>query len=128
MISGAIITERGGTRFPRIVKHQKNDKKYEYLVISCSIRKNGKSTTQDLVNLGNIKNFKRCDVVNLVDGLIRIFQLDEYLLGKDIEVLESLTYGPVMVWQKLWQKRNLSTLIAQLMKQRHTGVSMEVEK
>ncbi|MCP4990983.1 MAG: hypothetical protein GY928_34535 [Colwellia sp.] len=114
--------------FPRIVKHQKNDKKYEYLVISSSVRRNGKSTTQDLVNLGNVNKFKRCDIVNLVDGLIRIFQLDEYFLGKDIEVLESLTYGPVIVWQKLWQKMNLSTLITQFMKQRHTNVSIEVEK
>jgi len=114
--------------FPRIVKHQKNHKKYEYLVISRSVRRNGKSTTQDLVNLGNVKKFKRCDIINLIDGLIRIFQLDEYYLGKDLEILESLTYGPVLVWQKLWQKMNLSTLITQLLKHKHTEVSMAVEK
>lgn len=114
--------------FPRVVKHQKNGKKYEYLVISRSIRRNGKSTTQDIVNLGNVNNFKRCDIVNLIDGFIRIFQLDEYFLGKDIEVLESLTYGPVIIWQKLWQKMNLSRLIGRLMKQQHAGVSIEVEK
>ena len=94
--------------FPRIVKHQKNDKKYEYLVISRSVRKNGKSTTQDIINLGNVKNFKRCDIDNLVDEFIRIFQLDNYFLGKDTEVLESLTYGPIIVWQKM----NLSKLIS----------------
>jgi len=33
-----------------------------------------------------------------------------------------------MVWQKLWQKMNLSRLIGQIMKQRRTAVSIEVEK
>lgn len=114
--------------FPRIVSHKRNSKKYEYLVISRSVRINGKSTTQDIINLGNVKNFKRCDIVNLIDGLIRIFQLDEYVLGKDIEILESLTYGPIMVWQKLWQKMKLSTLITQFRKQQHSGVEIKVEK
>lgn len=112
--------------FPRIVKHQKNDKKYEYLVISRSVRKNGKSTTEDIINLGNIKNFKHCDIDNLVDGFIRIFQLDNYFLGKDTEVLESLTYGPIIVWQKLWQKMNLSKLISKHIK--HSKVEIPVEK
>lgn len=114
--------------FPRIVKHQKNGKTYEYLVISSSVRRNGKSTTQDLIKLGNVKNFKRCDIVNLLDGFIRIFQLDEYVLGKDIEILESLTYGPVLVWQKLWQTMKLSTLITKFMKQQHSNISIPVEK
>jgi transposase len=114
--------------FPRVVKHQKNGKKYEYLVISRSVRKNGKSTTEDIFNLGNINNFKNHDILNLIEGLMRIFQLDKYCLTEDIEVLESLTYGPIMIWQKLWQKMNLSRLIGLLMKQRHAGVSLEVEK
>ena len=90
--------------FPRIVKHQKNEKKYEYLVISRSVRRNGKSTTEDIINLGNINKFKRHDILNLIDGLMRIFQLDNYCLKDDIEVLESLAYGSIIVWQKLWQK------------------------
>jgi len=114
--------------FPRIVKHQKNGKKYEYLVISRSVRKNGKSTTEDIFNLGNINNFKNHDILNLIEGLMRIFQLNKYCLTEDIEILESLTYGPIMVWQKLWQKMNLSRLIGQIMKQRRTAVSIEVEK
>lgn len=114
--------------FPRIVKYQKNNKKYEYLVISRSVRRNGKSTTEDIFNLGKIKNFKRCDVINLVDGLIRILKNDEYVLGKDIEVMESLTYGSIIVWQKLWQKMNLPMIINQLMKQQHADVSISVKK
>jgi len=72
--------------FPRIVKYQKNNKKYEYLVISRSIRKNGKSTTENIVNLGNINKFKRHDILNLVNGLIQIFQLDEYCLEERSDI------------------------------------------
>ena len=79
--------------FPRIVKHQKNDKKYEYLVISRSVRRNGKFTLDFIINLGNINKFKRHDILNLIDGLMQIFQLDEYCLGKDIEVLKSRLTG-----------------------------------
>jgi transposase len=114
--------------FPRVVKHQKNNNTYEYLVISQSIRKNGKSTTDNIANLGNIKQFKRHDIVNVIDGLIRIFELDEYVLGKDIEILESLTYGPVLMWQKLWQRMNLSRLITDQLARHHRDVSIAVEK
>ncbi len=114
--------------FPRIVKHQKNNKTYQYLTISRSVRKKGKSTTDNIANLGNIDKLKRHDIVSLIDGLIRIFQLDEYALSDDIEILESLTYGPIMIWQKLWQKMCLSSQITRLLKRRHRDVSMAVEK
>ncbi len=114
--------------FPRIVKHQRNGKKYEYLTISRSVRKNGKSTTEDIAALGNIEKLKRHDIVNIIDGLVRIFQLDEYALSKDIEILESLTYGLVLVWRQLWQKMELSQLITSLLKRSHRDVSMAVAK
>ena len=112
--------------FPRIVKHQKKDKTYEYLTISRSVRKNGKSTTDNIATLGNIEKLKRHDIVNLIDGLVRIFQLDEYVLGKDIEILESLTCGPILVWRQLWQKLKLSRLIADKLKRHHPDASIAV--
>ncbi len=114
--------------FPRIVKHQKKDKTYEYLTISRSVRKNGKSTTDNIATLGNIEKLKRHDIVNLIDGLVRIFQLDDYALSKDIEILESLTCGPILVWRQLWQKMELSQLIADKLKRHHPDVTIAVAK
>ncbi len=114
--------------FPRIVKHLKKNKKYEYLAISRSLRKNGKSTTENIANLGNIEKFKRHDIVNLIDGLVRIFKLDEYVLNKDIEILESLTYGSILVWRTLWQKMKLSGLITDHLKRHHRDLSIDVAK
>ena len=46
--------------FARILKSKKKYGIYEYLVISESVRSvNGKSTTRNIANLGNINNFDR---------------------------------------------------------------------
>lgn len=114
--------------FPRILKQNKTGKVYEYLVISQSVRRNGRSTTDNIANLGNLKNLKRYDIENLIDGLIKIFQLDKYVLGDEVEILESLVYGPIMVWQKLWRKMKISELILKHLKRKHPEVSIAVEK
>ena len=75
--------------FPRIVKSQKNSKTYEYLVISESIRKKGKgSTTKNIANLGNINKFTNKNIDSLIDGFIKIFNVEKYALSKDIEIIE----------------------------------------
>ncbi len=72
--------------FPRIIKHQRYGKKYEYLVISRSVYKNGKSTTEDIIKFGNIEKIKHNDIINLINGLIRIFQLDGYFTKNRDEI------------------------------------------
>ena len=67
--------------FPRISKSTKNGRTYEYLVISESVHIKGKgSTTRNTANLGNIKRFSCQDISNLIDGLIKIFKLENYCL------------------------------------------------
>ena len=64
--------------FPRIKTYQRKGKTYEYLVISESVHQPGKgSTTKDIAILGNTQRFKNGDIGNLIDGLIKIFQLEK---------------------------------------------------
>jgi hypothetical protein len=70
------------------------------LVISESIRKNDKSTTRNIANLGNIERFSRQDIENLIDGLIKTFSLDQYVLRDDVEILGSLEHGSIIFWRK----------------------------
>lgn len=114
--------------FPRIVRDKKRDTVYEYLVISQSVWKNGKSTTENIANLGNLKNLKRHDIENLIDGLIKIFQLDKYVLNEGVEILESLIYGPILIWQTLWQRLKLTDLINARLHRQHPEVTIEVAK
>jgi hypothetical protein len=89
--------------FPRIQETTKKGITYEYLVISESIRTKGKgSTTKNLANLGNIKSFNTNYIQSLIDGFIKIFQLEQYDSTEDIEIIESLKFGSIIFWQKIW--------------------------
>jgi len=115
--------------FPRITKSTKNGTAYEYLVISESIRKKGKgSTTRNIANLGNIKNFSNQDVSNLIDGFIKIFKLENFCLSDNVEILESLEHGSIIFWQKIWQELELSKAIKKLVKIKNKRVRLAVEK
>ncbi len=115
--------------FPRITKSTKNGKSYEYLVLSESIRKKGKgSTTQNIANLGNIKNFSNQDISNLIDGFIKIFKLEDFCLSDDVEILESLEHGSVIFWQKIWQELNISKAIKKLVRINNRRLQLAVEQ
>jgi transposase len=117
------------TMFPRISKSTKNGRSYEYLVISESIHVKGKgSTTRNVANLGNIKRFSNQDITNLIDGFIRIFQMENYCLSEDVEMLESLEHGSIILWQKLWDELGLSKMIKSLVRIKDKKVKLEVEK
>ena len=107
--------------FPRIVKSKKKSGTYEYLVISESIRKNGKVTTKNVAVLGNLKRFDKEVVENLIDGLIKLFKVDQFALSQDVEILESLEHGNIIFWQHLWRKLQLSELINQELKCKDPG-------
>ena len=118
--------------FPRIAISQKKNNTYKYLVISESIRKNGKSTTKNIANLGNLTRFAQQDIENLIDGLIKIFTLDKYVLCDDVEIIEALEHGTIMFWRKLWQELGLSTILRHHLKmkmEKHTKpVQIAVDK
>jgi len=115
--------------FPRITKSTKNGRTYEYLVISESVHVKGKgSTTRNIANLGNISRFNCQDIANLIDGFIKIFKLENYCLSEDVEILESLEHGSIILWQKLWEELELSKIIKNQVKKRDKRIELEVDK
>ena len=98
--------------FPRIKKCKRTSRIYEYLVLSESFRTtNGRSTTKDIANLGNISAYDKHTVENVIDGLIRLFEIEKYGLSDQIEILESLEYGSIILWRALWKRMRLSKVI-----------------
>ncbi|MCP4407595.1 MAG: hypothetical protein GY807_07515 [Gammaproteobacteria bacterium] len=79
--------------FAHVIRIRNKHKNYQYLVISESVRVNGKSTTRNIANLGNLENISAQNVTQLIDGLIRLFELESYALSENIEILKSLEYG-----------------------------------
>ena len=115
--------------FPRIMTVRRPNKDYRYLVISESVRIEGKgSTTRNIANLGNIEKFQAEDIASLIDGFIRLFELDQYALNEDIEILESLEHGSILLWQKLWEKLGLSDIIDRQVRLKEQHVALEVGK
>jgi hypothetical protein len=115
--------------FPRIVKSKKKSGTYEYLVISESVRVKGKgSTTKNIANLGNISRFDSHSVNCLIDGLIKLFNVDKYGLSKEVEIVESLEHGSIIFWRKLWNKLKLSKLIKKEIDINEPRLKLEVQK
>lgn len=115
--------------FPRIVKSNKKSGNYEYLVISESVWSgNGKSTTKNIATLGNVKNFSKENIEGLIDGLIRLFEIENYALSDQIEVLECLEHGSIILWRALWGKMKLSHQIKSLLSQKESRIKIDVEK
>ena len=115
--------------FPRIVKSKKKSATYEYLVISESVRVKGKgSTTKNIANLGNISRFDSQSVNNLIDGLIKLFNVEKYGLSKEVEIVESLEHGSIIFWRKLWNKLGLSKLIKKEIDINEPRLKLEVQK
>jgi len=116
--------------FPRIVRNnKKNGTTYEYLVVSQSVYKKGKgSTTKNIANLENVKRLKPQDLSNLIDGLIKIFRMEEYSLSEDVEIIESLEHGSIIFWKKVYDNLELSKMIKSQIRLRNKRILLEVEK
>ncbi|KPA16406.1 Transposase, IS4-like domain protein [Candidatus Magnetomorum sp. HK-1] len=115
--------------FPRVAKSEKKSGIYEYLVISESIHIKGKgSTTRNIANLGNIKKFNTNDIEGLIDGLIRIFNVEKYGLTEDVNIVESLEHGSIIFWKKLWDIMGLTTTIKKLVSKNQSRIKIDVAK
>ncbi len=115
--------------FPRIKKSVKKSGTYEYLVLSESVRdEKGRSTTRDVANLGNVARFDNSTVSNLIDGLIRLFEIEEYGLSDQVEIIESLEYGVIILWRSLWQRLQLSQIVTDSVKQAESRINVDVSK
>ncbi|MCP4762323.1 MAG: IS1634 family transposase [archaeon] len=115
--------------FPRIITAKRKYGTYKYLVISESIRIKGKgSTTRDLAKLGSITNFTQKDIQDIIDGLIKLFHIEKYNLTDHIETLESLEYGSILFWRKIWNELGLSKIIRKQIRRNNKQISLEVEK
>lgn len=115
--------------FPRIKKCKRKSHVYEYLVLSQSIRSaDGRSTTKDIANLGNITIYDKHTVQNVIDGLIRLFEIEKYALSDQVEILESLEYGSIILWRALWNRMRLSKVITDSIHRKKNRISIEVSK
>lgn len=115
--------------FARILKSRKKYGTYEYLVISESVRNaNGKSTTRNIANLGNINNFSKSKVKKIIKGLARIFEIDDYSDAANMNVTEVLEHGSILVWRKIWELLNLTETIEKSIGKSESRIKLDAVK
>ncbi len=115
--------------FPRVKNYNKKGREYKYLVISESSYNKAKgSTTKDIAQLGSLNNYKKEDIENIIDGLIKIFHLETYCLSDDVKMIETLEHGSIIFWQQIWEKLELGKIIQEQVKKRDNRITLEVEK
>ena len=81
-----------------------------------------------LPNLGNVKKIGVTDIESLIDGLIRIFDIEKYGLSDDVEIIESLEHGSIIFWKKIWDQMNISEGIKKLINNQESRIKIDVEK
>ena len=114
--------------FPRIKNSETRGKRYEYLLISESVWRKGKSTTRDIAQLGNLENLDKSKIQQLISGLSRLFEIDDFKTSNDIDVLESLEHGNIILWRKLWNILKIGQTIKKEVKKKNKRVSLDVSK
>jgi hypothetical protein len=120
---------RRTTLFPRIIKEKRKNVTYEYLVISEAVRIDSqKKTTRTVARLGNVKKFKKQDIENIIDGLIKLFQVEKYGLTNDIRIIESLEYGSIIFRRKIWNMLDLTSLIRKHIRVKEKRITIPAEK
>ncbi len=115
--------------FARILKSKKKYGTYEYLVISESVRsESGKSTTRNIANLGNINNFDKKQVKDLIKGLSRIFEIDDFTETDDLRISEVLEHGTILLWRKFWNELGLTSIIEDSIHKSESRIKLDAVK
>ena len=82
------------------------------MVVNESVRnKNGCSTSKDVSNLGDVAYFNKSTVSNVIDNLIRLFEIEEYGVTDQEEILQSREYGDVFSDDHSGKRLNLRKTI-----------------
>ena len=104
--------------FPRISRVSAGGKTYEYLRIVESYRdRNGKMKQRVVGNLGRLDQLDG-KLDSLVDKL-RAYCQEEFLLPKEIENEDSVSWGEILVARHLWEQLQLDGIIGRLCQGRH---------
>ncbi|WGS64365.1 IS1634 family transposase [Marinitoga aeolica] len=98
--------------FLRVVK---NNKGVEYLRIVESYRENGKIKQRTIANVGRIDSFSESEAKNIVNKLIQIFDLKNYIDTEDIKKApDKRNYGAKVIVNKIFERYEMKRYFERL--------------
>ncbi len=109
------MKSRGDFCVLRVVK---NNKGVEYLRIVESYRENGKIKQRTVANLGRIDSFSENEAKNIVNKLIQIFDLKNYIDTEDIKKApDKKNYGAKVIVNKIFERYEMKRYFERLDKE-----------
>jgi transposase len=105
----------------------KRVRSYRYLQLVESIRADDKPRQRVLATLGRVEELQ---AEGSIDALVR--SLSKFspnalalIAGEAAPDTQALTIGPVLIFQRLWQRLKLDQILKELLRERHFGFAVE---
>jgi hypothetical protein len=115
--------------FTRIKSVTANGRKYDYLHIVENHRIDGQVRQRIIASLGRLDELlARGDLKRVVEGLVRCLpqvRLVEAQREQSLRAQSDRIWGPVLVFERLWQELGLDTLFKALASRRRLGFDLE---
>ena len=112
--------------YARIVTRKKNGTTYKWVHIVESYRtKDGKVRQKTLANLGNIKNYKPGDIEKVINGLKRIFEIEDPAPGVLEDPVQSRDFGGSYTVLNIWEQIGWSEVIDKKLQHHRYGFDIK---
>lgn len=115
--------------FVRVKRVHTNGRDYQYLQIVETRREGGRVRQHLIANFGRLDEFVGSgDLDRVVAGLAKhstTLQLVERYRGGALQAESDKVWGPVLVFQRLWEELDLPALLTQLVRRRRLGFDFE---
>jgi transposase len=105
----------------------KRVRSYRYLQLVESVRTNDKPRQRVLATLGRVEQLQADGSIDALVSSLSKFSANVLALiaGKSNPDTHALTIGPVLAFQRLWQRLKLDRILKELLRQRHFGFDVE---
>lgn len=115
--------------FVRVKRVHTNGREYQYLQVVETRRDRGRVRQHLIANFGRLDEFRGSgDLDRVVAGLAAhstTLQLVERYRGGALQAEWDKVWGPVLVFQRLWEELELPALLTQLVRRRRLGFDFE---
>ena len=99
---------------------------HEYLQVVESYRENGRPKQRVLLTLGRLDRLRESGQIDrFIDALDKLSQTQRILDASKIQSCKSRSWGPTLVFERLWQEQRLPTVLGRLAEDRKFRFDIE---
>lgn len=115
--------------FVRVKRIKSNGRKYSYLQVVETRRENGRVLQHVIANFGRLEEVVESgELDRVIEGLVahsKTIQLIQKYRGGSLEAEWDKVWGPVLIFERLWEELELHTLLPRLVRGSRLGFDFE---